>query len=87
MLSSFYGSAQVVAVVDLTIGGRHVQIPVQSMPLDPDQADVSPGGFFVGPSGDYGIVVGECATDDEFNEKIAAACEDAVRVIGREWLN
>jgi hypothetical protein len=71
--------------VQLRVGDKTIAIPVQAVKLGADGGK-RPGGFYV-EDDQFGIYVAEGATDRDVQEQIARGSNEAVRHMGKKYLN
>ena len=71
--------------VQLRVGQKTIAVPVQAVKLDRDGGNRA-GGFYV-EDDQFGIYVDEAGTATDVQEQIARGSNEAVRHIGRKYLN
>jgi hypothetical protein len=84
-LASSSASSRLLGYVQLRIGEKTIAVPVQAVKLEADGGK-RPGGFYV-EDDEFGIYVDGEATERDVQEQIARGSNEAVRHMGRKYLN
>jgi hypothetical protein len=82
---SMNDSSRLLGYVQLRIGDKMIAVPVQAVKLEADGGK-QPGGFYVEDDG-FGIYVDGDATPGDVEAQIARGSNEAVRHMGRKYLN
>jgi hypothetical protein len=78
-------SSRLLGYVQLRVGEKTIAVPVQAVKLEADGRK-RPGGFYA-EDDEYGIYVDDDGTERDVQAQIAKGSNDAVRHMGRKYLN
>lgn len=78
------GTSRLIGYVQLRVGEKTIAVPVQTVKVG--VGDKRVGGFYPA-SDEFGIYVDDDASEGDVQEQIARGSNEAVRHMGRKYLN